>query len=106
MLAIACAALTQAWPGPAAAHGGGLDAYGCHHNRRTGEYHCHRSATRTAPDRPADARRTDREGCGAKRYCTEMTSCREAMRYYRDCGLSRLDGDQDGVPCENLCGRR
>lgn len=24
------------------AHGGGLDANGCHFNRRTGEYHCHR----------------------------------------------------------------
>lgn len=23
-------------------HGGGLDAYGCHHNRKTGGYHCHR----------------------------------------------------------------
>ena len=25
-----------------AAHPGGLDAYGCHHNRRAGGYHCHR----------------------------------------------------------------
>lgn len=24
------------------AHGGGLDANGCHFNRRTEEYHCHR----------------------------------------------------------------
>lgn len=27
------------------AHPGGLDAQGCHTNRRTGDYHCHRSAT-------------------------------------------------------------
>lgn len=25
------------------AHGGGLDASGCHHNRKTGDYHCHRA---------------------------------------------------------------
>ncbi len=25
------------------AHSGGLDDQGCHHNRKTGEYHCHRS---------------------------------------------------------------
>lgn len=25
------------------AHGGGLDQYGCHHERATGGYHCHRS---------------------------------------------------------------
>ncbi len=24
------------------AHGGGLDRYGCHHNRKAGGYHCHR----------------------------------------------------------------
>jgi hypothetical protein len=24
------------------AHGGGLDAYGCHNNRKAGGYHCHR----------------------------------------------------------------
>jgi hypothetical protein len=23
-------------------HGGGLDGYGCHHNRKLGGYHCHR----------------------------------------------------------------
>jgi hypothetical protein len=26
---------------PAYPHGGGLDAYGCHHNRKAGGYHCH-----------------------------------------------------------------
>jgi len=24
------------------AHGGGLDKYGCHNNRKVGNYHCHR----------------------------------------------------------------
>ncbi len=27
---------------PAYPHGGGLDGYGCHHNRKAGGYHCHR----------------------------------------------------------------
>ena len=27
---------------PAFAHGGGLDSYGCHNNRKAGGYHCHR----------------------------------------------------------------
>ncbi|MGT2490306.1 YHYH domain-containing protein [Cupriavidus basilensis] len=38
------------------AHGGGLDATGCHINRKTGDYHCHRgggSATLVAPDASA-----------------------------------------------------
>ncbi|MFI0399644.1 MAG: YHYH domain-containing protein [Thiolinea sp.] len=30
-------------------HGGGLNSEGCHNNRRTGDYHCHRSSYRPAP---------------------------------------------------------
>jgi hypothetical protein len=41
--------------------------------------------------------------CGSKRSCTQMSSCAEAQFYFRQCGLSRLDGDRDGVPCERLC---
>ena len=41
--------------------------------------------------------------CGAKRYCREMASCQEAMFYLKKCGLTRLDGDGDGVPCETIC---
>lgn len=43
--------------------------------------------------------------CDRKRYCKEMTSCKEAMIYLRQCGIVRLDRDQDGVPCESLCQR-
>lgn len=41
--------------------------------------------------------------CGAKTFCREMTSCEEARFFLVQCGLSRLDGDGDGVPCESLC---
>ena len=41
--------------------------------------------------------------CGTKIYCREMVSCEEARFYLRSCGLSRLDGDKDGIPCESLC---
>ncbi len=33
---------------PAFAHPGGLDGRGGHYNRKTGEYHCHRSSCETA----------------------------------------------------------
>lgn len=42
-------------------------------------------------------------GCGAKHTCGEMTHCDEAQFYLKNCGVKRLDGDQDGIPCENLC---
>jgi endonuclease YncB( thermonuclease family) len=38
MRLLPCLLLT---PALALAHGGGLDAYGCHHNRKAGGYHCH-----------------------------------------------------------------
>jgi hypothetical protein len=41
--------------------------------------------------------------CGSKRYCREMTSCAEARFYLEECGLTRLEGDGDGVPCEAVC---
>jgi hypothetical protein len=41
--------------------------------------------------------------CGSRTYCREMASCAEARAYLEQCGLKRLDGDGDGVPCESLC---
>ncbi len=42
-------------------------------------------------------------GCGSKRYCSQMVSCEEATFYLKQCGLRKLDKNDDGVPCENLC---
>ncbi len=41
--------------------------------------------------------------CEDKYYCADMNSCDEAYFYMNNCGLSRLDGNSDGVPCETLC---
>ena len=62
----------------------------------------------SAPSEPAPVVRAEPTSrttaeCGSKRTCKEMSSCDEAMHYLNNCGLSRLDGDGDGVPCEALC---
>ncbi len=41
--------------------------------------------------------------CGSKQSCSEMKTCGEAKFYLNQCGLSSLDGDEDGVPCESIC---
>lgn len=41
--------------------------------------------------------------CGGKRTCKEMSNCEEAKFYLTQCGLTRLDKDGDGIPCEKLC---
>ena len=39
---------------------------------------------------------------GIKRTCGAMSSCAEARRALQ-CGVSSLDRDKDGIPCEKLC---
>lgn len=41
--------------------------------------------------------------CGGKSVCRQMNSCEEAYHYLNQCGIGRLDGDGDGVPCESIC---
>lgn len=38
-----------------------------------------------------------------KRYCRDMRSCQEATFYLKVCGVTGLDGNRDGTPCESLC---
>ncbi len=43
--------------------------------------------------------------CQGKVYCSEMSSCEEAMFYLRNCPGTKMDGDHDGIPCESQwCG--
>ena len=41
--------------------------------------------------------------CRSKTKCGQMDSCAEARFYLTECGLRRLDRDNDGVPCESIC---
>ena len=35
-----------------------------------------------------------------KNSCSRMTSCAEALFHMRRCGVQGMDGDNDGIPCE------
>lgn len=41
--------------------------------------------------------------CRGKKTCKQMQSCSEARFYLTQCGLTRLDRDKDGIPCESIC---
>lgn len=93
------------YTGTTHAHGGGLDANGCHTNRKTGEYHCHRNNAPNSTNTFNQQQSTTQEiSCRGKTRCGQMLSCAEARYYMNNCGLGRLDGDGDGIPCETLCG--
>ncbi|APW43601.1 cold shock domain-containing protein [Rhodoferax saidenbachensis] len=42
--------------------------------------------------------------CDGRKYCSQMTSCEEAKRFLKNCPGMEMDGDNDGIPCEQqLC---
>ncbi|MFN4185260.1 MAG: excalibur calcium-binding domain-containing protein [Hyphomonas sp.] len=95
------------------AHPGGLNAEGCHNNRKTGEYHCHRSST-PSPRPAATARPTndtapqsllatdaERSGSWSYRNCTEARAAGAAPVRIGEPGYGpHLDRDNDGIGCE------
>lgn len=38
--------------------------------------------------------------CDGRTRCSQMTSCEEATFFLRNCPGVKMDGDHDGVPCE------
>lgn len=89
------------WSSVAAAHGGGLDANGCHTNRKTGDYHCHRSSA--APPRAVSyaAPAASSSRTSSYRNCTEARAAGAAPVRRGDPGYgTHLDRDGDGIGCE------
>jgi hypothetical protein len=38
--------------------------------------------------------------CDGRTYCSQMTSCAEATYFINHCPGTKMDGNNDGVPCE------
>jgi hypothetical protein len=51
---------------------------------------------------PAPPRTTpeSRFKCDGRIYCSQMTSCAEATFFLQNCPGTKMDGNNDGVPCE------
>lgn len=98
--------------GSAWAHGGGLNKEGCHTNRKTGDYHCHRSQDDTPAPRSTYAaahQATHLSGAinrpspdaGAFQNCTAARAAGAAPIRRGDPGYGpHLDRDNDGIGCE------
>ncbi len=90
--------LTALLPVVALAHGGGLNAEGCHNDRKNGGYHCHRAASAPARSRPMTLQSS---GGGAFRNCAAARAAGAAPVREGQAGYGRhLDRDGDGVGCE------
>ncbi|MBR5951205.1 MAG: excalibur calcium-binding domain-containing protein [Actinomycetaceae bacterium] len=45
-----------------------------------------------------------RFSCDGRQLCSEMKSCEEAIFFINNCPGTKMDGDNDGIPCEgHLC---
>src|SRR5688572_16857538 len=71
----------QGWD-TAHAHGGALDKSGCHTNRKTGDYHCHRGPAASAP--PATDRLSPTPFDGSRKAATSQA--------FRNCAEARAAG--------------
>ncbi|WP_265530743.1 excalibur calcium-binding domain-containing protein [Sphingomicrobium marinum] len=82
---------------PLSAHPGGLNKEGCHNNRQTGGYHCHRKASAPAPQRAIPNTGTQR----SFKNCSEARAAGAAPVRRGDPGYGpHLDRDNDGIGCE------
>ena len=83
---------------PSQAHPGGLNAQGCHNNRKTGGYHCHRGPA-ASPSGALRAVSTSPRREFAN--CSQARAAGAAPVRIGDPGYGRhLDRDGDGVGCE------
>ncbi|WP_234256825.1 excalibur calcium-binding domain-containing protein [Pectobacterium sp. IFB5596] len=39
--------------------------------------------------------------CDGRQYCSQMSSREEAYFFIQNCPDTKMDGDNDGIPCEN-----
>jgi hypothetical protein len=115
IILIAAAALSAS--AGARAHGGGLNADGCHVNRKTGDYHCHRSPAAPTSYAPNSSTRNLAQSApmaygngrkaGAFANCAEARAAGAAPVRIGEPGYgAHLDRDGDGIGCEPYRGRR
>ena len=48
-----------------------------------------------------EAKRVTSFHCDGRQYCSQMTSRAEAEFFIKHCPDTKMDGDRDGIPCEN-----
>lgn len=90
-------------PTPAVAHPGGLNSEGCHNNRKTGDYHCHRAgaSSRSTPSTRRSYAYGGSSNGGAFKNCAAARAAGAAPVRRGEPGYgSHLDRDGDGVGCE------
>lgn len=72
----------------------GLGVYGY------GEYSRRTAPLQTIAAKPELQEASSPYRCDGRTHCSQMTSCAEATFFLRNCPNIEMDGNHDGVPCE------
>jgi len=69
-----------------------------------GGYYQYRARSQAMPlqtvAEPSAQAPSSRFSCDGRTHCSQMTSCAEAKYFLRHCPDVKMDGNHDGVPCE------
>ncbi|OYU00625.1 MAG: hypothetical protein CFE40_01445 [Burkholderiales bacterium PBB1] len=49
---------------------------------------------------PSPAAVPSGSACDGRKHCSQMRSCPEAKYFLANCPGVKMDGDNDGIPCE------
>jgi cold shock CspA family protein len=67
------------------------------------QHYAQRTAPQAAMSVPASVAvpaATESFRCDGRTHCSQMTSCAEATYFLRNCPNVKMDGNHDGIPCE------
>ncbi len=85
------------------AHGGRLNSEGCHNNRKTGDYHCHRASIAPSPSSASRFEGNNKPVSSSQAYsnCAAARAAGAAPVRRGEPGYgTHLDRDNDGIGCE------
>ena len=58
------------------------------------------TSTSVSTVKPVLTSSASRFTCDGRKHCSQMTSCAEATYFVQHCPNTKMDGNNDGIPCE------
>lgn len=86
--------------------GGGFWLYKQEETKKFLEPYLGTSQTKEQGINNGSKKATSNYSCDGRTHCSQMKSCEEAMFFLNNCPNTKMDGNNDGIPCERQwCGQ-
>lgn len=72
---------------------------------KNGGFISHNSTSFEKINSDSDINNLQRYQCDGRQHCSQMNSYEEAKYFIENCPNTKMDGDNDGIPCEKQFGR-